>query len=750
MALTRETVRTSRTFPSVRLGLAPRPSRRLATGTLALMLAAGLAALAVAVSGDRVPGADLSVARWVQGIDFLGWDQMLDGAEILTGFPVGVIIWLALVAGFWALGRPVEAIVMGIAPAIWLPKTILQDLVASSRPSEELLRITEFDTGFGFPSGHMTGGIAVFGILAVILFVRLGPGRGRVIALSSIASLLLLAAFSRVDSGTHWPSDVLGSLLLSGIWVIGMTAFYLSLRRGRMPLPGLRWVQRAWAGSPASGPDGVRLAGSIASTVFLDDAAGTADKVYRPSRPVRLLYWAAFQAPFPYSTRVEALRTAASVRELTGLLTRYWTGANMVAAVREIRREDGEYHFVTELVRGEEPADNAAIREELLTLRRHFAAAGLPTWQIDPENPHAHTNFVRTPDGELKIIDLESTLVPLIQPLHTLPRMLRSGRLPLFDDVDFERLRRYVEAEAAGLRAALGADGFARLEQAVADAEHASAVWKSQEPNVWGRAGQRVWRLLAWERRSAPVRRRLLRAEEFAMEFITKPLDRWVAEGRLSAAEAARVRSRLQSDATRQGMRHLGTAVIVSIPLRFPLGSLMRFALVLGFRYRAGRQYADGEINEALYRQARETHTWLVAAVALIPGLGAGAYLLSPVLRRSGNLIPLAVDQALYTLPFHLYARLRLGRLVPTRLGPRERKAPRAEAAAVVASLPPPAPDIGDDDSARKRGGFDIGGAGGRVTLPSHLAAVLRSAEVESDRIHIPESADAQCESCVA
>ena len=44
------------------------------------------------------------------------------------------------------------------------------------------------------------------------------------------------------------------------------------------------------------------------------------------------------------------------MRELTGLLTQYWTGEDMVAAVTDIRCERGEFWFVTELVGGEVPS----------------------------------------------------------------------------------------------------------------------------------------------------------------------------------------------------------------------------------------------------------------------------------------------------------------------------------------------------------------------------------------------------------
>ena len=646
-----------------------------------LALGAALTLLAIEVAGDNVLDADLDVARWAQGIDFFAWHEVLDSVEFATGSPGGVFIWLALVVGFWAFGRPVDAIVMSIAPAIWLPKTIIKEIVASPRPTDDLVTVTDIGAGFGFPSGHMTGAVAVFGILAIILFVRLGPGRARLIWPAAFAALLILASFDRVTSGAHWPSDVLGSLLLGAIWLSGLTAFYLGLRRDQIILPGwslLRWIRRRRSTPP---PTAGRIAGSIASTVYLDDEAGLATKVYRPPLPVRLLYWAAFQSSFPYSSREEALRTAAAVRRLTGLLTKHWTGRNMVAAVTEISCRQDEFHFVTELVPGEEPRDNAEIAPLLQQLRFRFEDAGLPTWQIDPENPHAHTNFIRTPDGDLKIIDLESTLVPLIQPLNMLPGMLRTGRVPTFDDVDYRRLNAYVNENEAALQESLGDAGIRDLRDAVEEAEDCARAWRSAEPNIWGRAGHRLWHWIDWDRRSGPVRRSLARSEEFALDFVTTPLERWVQQGRIPAAEADAITRSLRTDEARYDLRFFGTLVAASfIPGPPGTRSFIRFAIVLTARSKAERAFGRGQIGAEEYQRAMRLHTIPVALFALIPALGAVAYLLAPSMRSSAPVLgALAVDRAGHKVPFRLYYRLRGDRLTTWLLkwGREERSAQR-------------------------------------------------------------------------
>ena len=581
-------------------------------------------------------------------MDFAGWDAALDVGAWLTGAPGGVIVWAALVAGLWLWGRPLESIVLALSAAIWAPLALLESRLTQRGPGDDLAAVAQIGERIAFPSGQITLAVAVFGMLAVIAMLRSASWRQRAAVVGPVGLIVAAAAASRSEPRAQDTTAVLGGLLLGGAWLALLSFVYRELRAGRAPghgdttLAGARLLgrllgpllgHRARYRAPAA--DGVRLAGSIASTVYLDDRAGVARKVYRASRPVQVLYWAAFQAPFPYGTRESALQTAAAVRELTGLLTRYWTGDDLVSRVTAIRfRENagpsglsqqggGRWELESELVPGEEPRDNAEVAEELRFLRRRFAQAGLPTWQIDIENPHAHTNLIRRPDGRLRIIDLESTLVPLIQPIGRWPQMLRSGRAPLFDDLDYGRLRSYVAAERKGLAATLGADVL-RLDAAIDAAEAWSREWKDAEPAIWGRLAQ---------------------AESLATAFVETALDRWLAEGRIPASEAAATRDRLREEGTRTGMRHLGMAVAVSVPLRFPLGSLTRCAMVLSFRRRARSAYQAGEIDEASYRSARETHTRLVALVALIPGLGAGAYLLSAPLRRSGNLAPLLLDQ---------------------------------------------------------------------------------------------------------
>ena len=140
--------------------------------------------------------------------------------------------------------------------------------------------------------------------------------------------------------------------------------------------------------------------GSISSSVELDFEHNLAHKVYHPKGYVRLLYWLAFQAPFPYVSNHAALEAAHQRRLIVDLLAKFWFGHDLVADVVAIKDVNGEGHdFVTELVRGNEPPHKKRVWRFLKQLDRRFLDAGLPTWQVTPYNPHAITNFIETNDG---------------------------------------------------------------------------------------------------------------------------------------------------------------------------------------------------------------------------------------------------------------------------------------------------------------------------------------------------------------
>ncbi len=93
----------------------------------------------------------------------------------------------------------------------------LKDFFRHPRPFEYDPRVLKLDwvpadeLGYGFPSGHSQMAITAWGYLAVWI-------RRRWMWVLA-ATLVILIAFSRVYLGVHFPTDVLGGLLIGGVWL---------------------------------------------------------------------------------------------------------------------------------------------------------------------------------------------------------------------------------------------------------------------------------------------------------------------------------------------------------------------------------------------------------------------------------------------------------------------------------------------------------------------------------------------------
>jgi hypothetical protein len=342
----------------------------------------------------------------------------------------------------------------------------------------------------------------------------------------------------------------------------------------------------------------------------------------------------------------------------------------MVAQVLEIRSKGDNYQFVTELIPGASPKSNEEIEGMLDALYSYFQEVGLPTWQISPSNPHAYSNFIRTPHGELKLIDLESALTSISAPRKQLGAFARDAHYPVFDDVDFVQLRGYARAHALELEKSLGRAGFEDLQQTVEKADTYTHQWKDGELRLWGRLASRVYRLLDMRRFVDPIRRRMVNPEAAAMAFATAGIERWEREGRIDRERAGSLEALLATSEAKTLLRHLGAHVALSVALPFPipgLRSAARFTWTLAFRLKALWALARRGITTHEYRKAQSIHSIPVMLIALLPGFGAIAYTASYTTMRKG-LGRLLVDQAAYKMPFGLYRHLGLARITAPQL----------------------------------------------------------------------------------
>ena len=65
------------------------------------------------------------------------------------------------------------------------------------------------------------------------------------------------------------------------------------------------------------------VSGGLASRVLLDREHATATKMYRPPLVVKVLYWMAFQAPFPDVRNEPSLQAPKARRTIASQMTKF-------------------------------------------------------------------------------------------------------------------------------------------------------------------------------------------------------------------------------------------------------------------------------------------------------------------------------------------------------------------------------------------------------------------------------------------
>jgi undecaprenyl-diphosphatase len=163
-------------------------------------------------------GPDLTLARWVQSVDWGPLTPAFPFINQMAGTEGAVVS--ALVVGAVALADwravPFAAVVEIGASQTY---SIVNGALRAPRPAPGLIRITEHPGAYGWPSGH-AGFALVQAALLVFAVAAVRPPRPFRLVVA-VAGVLVVLAFviQRVDAGVHWPSQTLGGLLVGAGWL---------------------------------------------------------------------------------------------------------------------------------------------------------------------------------------------------------------------------------------------------------------------------------------------------------------------------------------------------------------------------------------------------------------------------------------------------------------------------------------------------------------------------------------------------
>lgn len=166
-----------------------------------------------------------AVHGWASGtLTTLAYDLSLLGSAAILA-----VLFVVAVTGFWLAGqrRAVAGLAATMGGAIVLENALKYGF-HRVRPQPFFGAAPET---YSFPSGHVLFSTCLYGVLAYFLAsnFRTVPPRAAIWA----TALLLVSSIgvSRIYLGVHYPSDVVGGLLVAIFWIAALRSFGL-LRAG--------------------------------------------------------------------------------------------------------------------------------------------------------------------------------------------------------------------------------------------------------------------------------------------------------------------------------------------------------------------------------------------------------------------------------------------------------------------------------------------------------------------------------------
>lgn len=214
----------------------PGPTARRWLGPAALVVLILFAIDTYLVIANDVLPFDVPIADFIQN---LNWGPLVYPMQLINA-SAGiwqVVIGAVAVVGLFVLERRAGWLML-IGSISSLLDNLIKLVISRQRPPADLVHILSPTTGFSYPSGHAVFFTWMSFMIAVSLAPKIRPIFRPALWIVA-AAVVVLTCIARVWAGAHWPSDVIGGVLLG----VGWSAFVLWLPERWLPSPTFRWFR---------------------------------------------------------------------------------------------------------------------------------------------------------------------------------------------------------------------------------------------------------------------------------------------------------------------------------------------------------------------------------------------------------------------------------------------------------------------------------------------------------------------------
>ena len=196
---------------------------------LALAAITGLLSVYGANSSD--PAWEAEAIDWVQSVSPDAFHQIARFMTVIGRSPISTVIPAVVIVAMWISGQRHLSVFLSAAVVARVLSVVVKELVERPRPSASVVDVTYQLGGHSFPSGHALGATLFYGFLIYWAEVSISNRPVRRIVQGSLAMVIVLMGYARVELGAHWPTDVLGGFAI-GVLVLG----------------AMVWLHRRWTG----------------------------------------------------------------------------------------------------------------------------------------------------------------------------------------------------------------------------------------------------------------------------------------------------------------------------------------------------------------------------------------------------------------------------------------------------------------------------------------------------------------------